>query len=245
MWEDSGGNLFQLQREHQLSGWTTCKVLIWHKFFIFPNSWDKESLWWLTFYYYSEPQTLEQSGPRGACRDPKHALSCCVIFAAAIPFHLFVPLASRCTWCLISSSGNHVEALKGRWGSSLDFNCKGAHHSGLPGSQAQLTMHLSFAWKTWKPCINLMKEIRESLCIYISHYMSKSSLIMRRKEYVFIAVERYGLYILINLIDINTTICYISHVPGAVLHVWHIRLLSILVTNLPGIIMSLIYRWMI
>lgn len=85
VWVDSGGNLFQLQTEHRLSGRTTCKVLTWHEFFFFffSNSSDKESLWWLTFYYYLEPQTLEQRRPRGACGDPKHALSCCVIFAAA------------------------------------------------------------------------------------------------------------------------------------------------------------------
>lgn len=70
-------NLFHLQREYWLRGWTTCKVLTWHKFFsFFFNRWDKESLRRLTLYYESEPRVLQQSWLTGACGDWRSVLCC-------------------------------------------------------------------------------------------------------------------------------------------------------------------------
>lgn len=61
LWVFYVSNPFQLQRRHWLSGWTTCKVLTWHKFFFKVVEIKSASNCW-PFIISQSPENRRDSG---------------------------------------------------------------------------------------------------------------------------------------------------------------------------------------
>lgn len=125
---------------------------------------------------------------------PGTLLAAGAMFAAAsFSFHLFVPLAARCAWCLISSSGNRVQALLGEGGRLQVWIWTAKEHIAAGSQESGATQYLSrfrlenvqMFYKTYERDKGIPMHLH-------LHSIFKSSLIMGRKEYVFIFFERQG-----------------------------------------------------